>query len=54
MAARRNRLRSRMTTVGEIVGALLMAIGVGTASIPAGMVVGGMLLMGLCMLAGDE
>ena len=44
-------MRDRMTTAGEVVGGLLVAIGAGLIALPAGLIVGGILLVALSYLA---
>ena len=44
-------MRDRMTTAGEVVGGLLVTIGAGLIALPAGLIVGGVLLVALSYLA---
>jgi uncharacterized membrane protein AbrB (regulator of aidB expression) len=44
-------MREAITTLGELVAALLVAIGFGMYALPLGVIVGGILLGVLCWLA---
>ena len=43
-----------MTTTGELLGAVLIAVGVGFVCWPAGIVVAGLFLIGLSYLAAEQ
>lgn len=47
-------MRSFFTTLGEIAGAVAVAVGAGLAWLPAGFLVGGALLIAGSYLADDE
>lgn len=44
-------MRSWLTTVGELAGAASITVGAGMAWLPAGFIVGGLLLIGLSFVA---
>ena len=44
-----------MTSVGEVVGGVMVAVGLGLAWLPLGVIAAGVLLVGVCaLLGGDE
>jgi hypothetical protein len=47
-------MRSKLTTLAEVVGAALVAVGAGMIYVPAGVVVAGVALAGVGYLAGDS
>lgn len=47
-------MRERLTTLGEILGGGLVAVGVGLWSVPAGVVAAGVLLVAGSFLAADQ
>lgn len=44
-------MREVLTTIGELAGAALVALGAGMIATAAGVIVGGLLLIGVCWLA---
>lgn len=46
-------MRKRLTDLGEVAGAAMVAAGFGLWSAPAGLVAGGVALIGACWLVGE-